>query len=49
MRHAVLHQDMVLKLVNAPCSRYKLYKSYANFIFIIKNNCLEFLLKVQYF
>ncbi|MCL8349938.1 hypothetical protein M9Y34_05555, partial [Acinetobacter baumannii] len=21
MRHAVLHQDMVLKLMNAPCSR----------------------------
>ncbi|MBD1230812.1 hypothetical protein IDM33_13810 [Acinetobacter seifertii] len=37
MRHAVLHQDMVLKLM-LPCSRYKLYKSYANFIFIIKNN-----------
>ncbi|MBE2163752.1 hypothetical protein IIQ43_04275 [Acinetobacter oleivorans] len=49
MRHAVLHQDMVLKLMNAPCSRYKLYKSYANFIFIIKNNCLVCLLKVQHF
>ncbi|QNX07248.1 hypothetical protein IC796_12700 [Acinetobacter seifertii] len=36
MRHAVLHQDMVLKLMNAPCSRYKLYKSYANFFLLLK-------------
>ncbi|MDB0117276.1 hypothetical protein CTZ05_11570 [Acinetobacter baumannii] len=49
MRHAVLHQDMVLKLMNAPCSRYKLYKSYANFIFTIKNNKLGFFIKVQHF
>ncbi|MCU4430610.1 hypothetical protein KTI56_01980 [Acinetobacter pittii] len=41
MRHAVLHQDMVLKLMNAPCSRYKLYKSYANFIFVIKKQLIK--------
>ncbi|MBJ8505701.1 hypothetical protein I6M96_11930 [Acinetobacter seifertii] len=49
MRHAVLHQDMVLKLMNAACSCYKLYKSYANFIFIIKNNKLRFFIKMRHF